>query len=37
MRFPQTEMDNNLGIVDNTGGSQPVAGQNPSLRDGVTD
>lgn len=37
MRFPQTEMDNNQGIVDNTDGSQPVAGQNGSLRDGVTD
>ena len=37
MRFPQTEKDNNLGIKDNTGGSEPVAGQNPGLRDGVTD
>lgn len=37
MRFPQTEMDNNLGIIDNTGGSQPESGQNGSLRDGVTD
>lgn len=37
MRFPQTEMDNNLGIVDNTGGSLPASGQNGSLRDGVTD
>ena len=37
MRFPQTEMNNNYGIVDNTGGSMPVAGQNPTLRDGVTD
>lgn len=37
MRFPQTEMDNNAGIVDNKGGSLPVAGQNGSLRDGVTD
>ena len=37
MRFPQTEMDNNKGVVDNTGGQQPVAGQNPNLRDGVTD
>ena len=37
MRFPQTEMNNNAGIIDNTGGSQPEAGQNPNLRDGVTD
>lgn len=37
LRFPQSEMNTNLGIVDNTGGSQPVAGQNSSLRDGVTD
>jgi len=37
MRFPQSEMDNNLGIVDNEGGAQPESGQNPSLRDGVTD
>ena len=37
MRFPQSERNNNLGIVDNTGGSLPVAGQNGNLRDGVTD
>lgn len=37
MRFPQTEKDNNKGIVDNEGGEQPVPGQNPDLRDGVTD
>lgn len=37
MRFPQSEMNNNAAIVDNTGGSLPVAGQNGSLRDGVTD
>lgn len=37
MRFPQSELDNNKGIVDNTGGSLPVAGQNGTLRDGVTD
>lgn len=37
MRFPTSEMDNNLGIVDNEGGSQPVSGQNSNLRDGVTD
>ena len=37
MRFPQSEKDNNSAIVDNTEGSLPVAGQNPNLRDGVTD
>lgn len=37
LRFPQTEMDTNAGIVNNSEGSQPVAGQNPTLRDGVTD
>ncbi|MBQ6064033.1 MAG: RagB/SusD family nutrient uptake outer membrane protein [Prevotella sp.] len=37
MRFPQTEMDNNIGIVDNDGGEIPKAGQNATLRDGVTD
>lgn len=37
MRFPQGELDNNQGIVNNTDGSLPVAGQNGTLRDGVTD
>ena len=37
MRFPTTEMNNNRGIIDNTGGTQPVKGDNPTLRDGVTD
>jgi tetratricopeptide (TPR) repeat protein len=37
MRFPQDELDNNLAIEDNTGGAAPVAGQNPDLKDGVTD
>lgn len=37
LRFPQTEMDNNIGIIDNTGGAVPVSGQNATLRDGVTD
>ena len=36
MRFPQTEMNTNAGIVDNEGGSIPEPGQNPGLRDGVT-
>ena len=30
-------MNNNRGIIDNQGGSQPVQGDNPGLRDGVTD
>ncbi len=37
MRFPTTEMNNNAGIVDNSGGTQPLQGENPTLRDGVTD
>lgn len=37
MRFPRSETDNNKGIVNNTGGSLPVQGQNGELRDGVTD
>ena len=37
MRFSQGELDTNFGIVDNTDGTLPVMGQNPSLRDGVTD
>ena len=37
MRFPQVELKTNFGIVDNTGGHQPVTDENPSLRDGVTD
>lgn len=37
MRFPSTELDNNYGVVDNRGGEIPVAGQNETLRDGVTD
>lgn len=37
MRFPQSEMNTNFGIVDNTDGSMPKMDQNPSLRDGVTD
>ena len=37
MRFPQGELNTNYGIVDNTDGTLPVKGQNPSLRDGVTD
>lgn len=37
LRFPETETDNNQAIVNNTGGSLPQSGQNPNLRDGVTD
>ena len=37
LRFPQREKNTNFAIVDNTGGNQPVAGQNPELKDGVTD
>lgn len=37
MRFPQGELDTNHGIVDNTDGTSPEKGQNPDLRDGVTD
>ena len=36
LRFPKTETNNNLAVVNNEGGSQPVAGQNGELRDGVT-
>ena len=37
LRFPQGELNTNFGIVDNTGGHQPVTDENPSLLDGVTD
>ena len=37
MRFTSSEMNTNLAIIDNTGGTQPVQDQNPALRDGVTD
>lgn len=37
LRFPKTETNNNAAIENNTGGQQPVSGQNPNLRDGVTD
>lgn len=37
MRFPQTEMNTNLSVENNKGGSQPTTGQNGNLRDGVTD
>ena len=37
MRFTSAEKNTNLSIVDNTGGTRPVQGQNGDLRDGVTD
>lgn len=40
MRFPNTELNNNYGVIDNNGGVQPVPGDEkgkPVLRDGVTD
>lgn len=37
MRFPQSEMNTNLSIVNNSGGSAPKMGQGKGLRDGVTD
>ena len=37
MRFTSSELNTNLGIVDNTGGTSPVQDQLPSLRDGATD
>ena len=37
MRFTSSEKNTNLGIIDNTGGTQPVQDQNGTLRDGVTD
>ncbi len=37
LRIPQKEVNSNTGIINNEGGNQPVAGQNASLTDGVTD
>jgi len=37
MRFPQSELNTNFGIVDNTDGTLPTIDQNKDLRDGVTD
>ncbi len=33
LRIPQKESNNNAGIVNNTGGNLPVAGQNPNLKE----
>lgn len=37
MRFPKSETNTNLAIVNNSGGTRPVQDQFPDLRDGVTD
>lgn len=39
LRFPTRETNANSAVspTDNVGGTLPVAGQNPNLRDGVTD
>jgi hypothetical protein len=37
MRFTSGELNTNMGIVDNYGGTRPVQDQLGSLRDGVTD
>ena len=37
LRFTTSELNTNFGIVDNTGGAQPVQDQYAELRDGVTD
>lgn len=37
MRFTTSELNTNLAVKDNTGGSEPVSYQNGQLRDGVTD
>lgn len=37
LRIPQKEVNNNTGIINNEGGTQPVSEQKPELRDGVTD
>ena len=37
LRFTDSELNTNFGIVDNTGGTIPVQDQNAELRDGVTD
>lgn len=37
MRFPKSETNTNLAIVNNSGGTRPVQDQFPELRDGVTD
>lgn len=37
LRFPQSESNTNLAVVDNSDGNEPVQYQNGKLLDGVTD
>ena len=37
LRFVQTETTNNIGVVNNEGGTQPNQGDGANLKDGVTD
>lgn len=37
LRFVQTETTNNVAVVNNEGGTEPVKGDGASLTDGVTD
>lgn len=37
LRFTSSEMNTNLAIIDNTGGTQPIQDQYGELRDGATD
>ena len=37
LRFTSSEMNTNLAIIDNPGGTQPIQDQYGELRDGVTD
>ena len=37
MRFPQSELNTNLAVIDNFDGNSPVLDQCADLRDGVTD
>ena len=37
LRFTSSEMNTNLAIIDNTGGTQPIQDQYGELRDGITD
>lgn len=37
LRFVQSEITNNVGVVNNEGGVQPVQGDGAGLKDGVTD
>ncbi len=37
LRFVQTETTNNIGVINNEGGTQPKQGDGASLKDGATD